>query len=194
MITAAGVKIMTNNDVLSSQLREHVIFRVDPGEKERLEKKLRNFPEYFFRVFLSSCRILVLCELENSRTVAGCGVTRVSSYLLIYVETAYRGLGIGERILKFTISEARKQGLDFVALAVSSSNTPAVHLYYRCKFREIRVFKKFGFILMMLPLSQKGELIYAFLRKLCSSIPETAMLQTIEFLMSVTGRIRTWVQ
>jgi len=168
-------------------------FLVSHWEKDRLEEKLQDFPEYFFRVFLSSCKILVLCELSNNRMIAGCGITRVSNYLLIYVEKAYRDQGIGRGVLKLTIDEARKQGLGFVALAVSSDNAPAVRLYHRCKFREVRAFEKFGFIVMMLPLTQKGELIYAFLRTLCSSLPETIMLRAIEFLMGVTGRVRTWV-
>jgi len=165
-------------------------FSVSHGEKDLLEEKLRDFPKYFYRVFLSSCKILVLCELNNN-TIAGCGITRLSNYLLIYVEKAYRGQRIGRRIVRLTIDEARKQGLSFVALAVSSDNVLAVRLYYRCEFRVIRVFDKFGFIIMMLPLTQKGELIYASLRTLCSSLPEAVMLHTIEFLMSVVGRIRT---
>jgi len=168
-------------------------FSVNHWEKDRLEWKLRDFPAYFNRVFLSSCKILVLCESSNNHTIAGCGITRVSNYLLIYVEKAYRGQGIGRRILKLTIDEAREQGLGFVALAVSSNNAPAVRLYHMCEFREIRVFEKFGFIVMMLPLTRKGELIFASLRTLCSNLPETVMLRAIEFLMGVTGRVRTWV-
>jgi GNAT superfamily N-acetyltransferase len=169
-------------------------FLVSYGENNRLGEKLRAFPAYFHKVFLSSCKILVLCELNSKHAIAGCGITRVTNYLLIYVEEAYRGYGIGKRILELTVNEARKQGLGFVALAVSSNNVPALRLYRRCKFREIKAFKKYGFIIMMLPLTQKGELLYTFLRRFCLNFPEAVMLYAIEFLMGVTKQIRTFYQ
>lgn len=160
--------------------------------RDRLEEKLQKFPAYFIEALLSSNILLVLCELDDNDTIAACGITGVSNYLVLYVEKGYRDRGIGAQILKVTIDAARKRGLSFVALAVSSNNTPAVHLYSKHGFRVFRFFRKFGFIVMMLPLTYKGELAYTFLHITCSTLPETVILHTIDFLMSVVRWIRSW--
>jgi len=55
----------------------------------------------------------------------------------LWVRTAYRGLGIGERLMRRAISEATMKGAREILLAVNEDNHRAVHLYRKLGFSEI---------------------------------------------------------
>jgi ribosomal protein S18 acetylase RimI-like enzyme len=54
----------------------------------------------------------------------------------MWVRPAYRGKGLGERLVAAVIAWARERGLQQVALWVTQTNTPAIALYERCGFRH----------------------------------------------------------
>lgn len=55
----------------------------------------------------------------------------------VAVAPAFRGLGIGEELLRFIIDEMRTLGVRFITLEVRSQNTPAISLYEKLGFTAI---------------------------------------------------------
>ncbi len=51
-----------------------------------------------------------------------------------HVAEAYRGRGIGTRLMQAVIETARQAGLRVVALETQSSNVPAIRFYRKCGF------------------------------------------------------------
>lgn len=64
-------------------------------------------------------------ELESPRTVQ---VER------LYVEPAFQGRRIGEKLLDFAKTQAKMAGAEWVWLSVWQENPPAVRFYERCGF------------------------------------------------------------
>jgi len=122
--------------------------------------------------------------------VAVCGIQRPFNYFVVYVQEGHRGRGLGTLALRRAISAAKRQNLNFINLAVSTENLPALRLYFRLGFRETALFPKFKFKVMTLPLTFKGELVYSFFHKVCSLLPETLLIYLVVFLMSVVKRTR----
>lgn len=156
----------------------------------QLKERLRSFPSYYASVFSSAYMSIVVCVTNNSDVVAACGILSPLNYLLLYVKEQYRGRGLGTRVLEKTIYVARRRNLNFINLAVSSGNVPALRIYSKLGFRETVSFPKFKFRLMMLPFNIEGEIAYAFLHEVVSKMPKTFLLQVIVFMMSVTKRFR----
>lgn len=159
---------------------------------ERLKQKLQGFPEYFRKGFFSTRKLLMLCLSDNGKTIAACGVANLSNYLLIYVDEEWRGQGIGTRILGKTIRIARNRGFNFIALAVSSNNVPALQLYIRFNFREVANLREYGFLVMILPFTLKGEIVYALSRAVCSVLPKSFLVYTVISMRSAISSIRIW--
>jgi len=166
--------------------RAHMRFIVGSGEQ--FMEKMQGFPTHFANGFLSS-KLLGVFVTSNAEVVAACGVLRFSSYVIYYVKQEYRGQGLGTKIIEKTIDTARKRGLAFLHSSASTTNVPSLRLQYRF-FRKIVYLKKWNYLITMLPLTFKGELLYIFLRLTCSKLPEILMGYIIDFLMRVTGGVR----
>ena len=154
----------------------------------RFIRKMQDFPTRFANGFLSS-KLLTVCVMNDFDVVAACGILNLSNYVLYYVKEAYRGQGLGAQIIEETINAARKRGLLFLHSSVSTSNVPSLRLQNKF-FRKIVYLKKWEYIITMLPLTFRGELLYTFLRLTCSILPETFIAYTIDFLMRVAWWIR----
>ena len=71
------------------------------------------------------------------RRMYGFGWVEVSvPEMAVALMPAYRGLGIGTRLLKALFDELRRRGVRSVSLSVQRAN-PAVRLYLRLGFREV---------------------------------------------------------
>ena len=156
---------------------------------KQLRNELQKFPRYYYNTF-SLSRTLVAGLVFNNTIVAVCGILGMSNYVVIYIDEAYRGQGLGKQILKKTISTAKNQGLVFLTTSMALNNIPSMRLFQKLGFREIMLLKKVNYAIMMLPLTFTSELLYAFLRTLCSTLPETFLGYTIKFLMGIFDRIR----
>ena len=55
----------------------------------------------------------------------------------VYIHEDYRGKGIGTRLLKTLIDEAREAGYWMLYSAIFSINKPSVELHRKCGFREV---------------------------------------------------------
>lgn len=53
----------------------------------------------------------------------------------MWVDPAYRGLGIGRKLVERVVDWARERGARLVSLWVTESNHPAISLYLACGFR-----------------------------------------------------------
>jgi len=158
------------------------------GSGEQFKGKMLGFPNRFANAFLSS-KMLTVCTMKNDDVVAACGILTLSNYVLYYVKEAYRGQGLGTQIIEKTIDAARKRGLIFLHSSASTNNVPSLRLQGKF-FRKIVYLKKWEYLITMLPLTFKGELLYTFLHLTCSKLPETFLAYIIDFLMRVAWWIR----
>lgn len=143
---------------------------------------------------MSAKKLFLLCLSDSDETIAACGIANLSNYLLIYVNEEWQGQGIGTKILGRTIEISRKRGFSFIALAVRPDNSPALRLYHKFDFREVGDLGVFGFTLMILPFSLKGELIYALSRTICVTIPKSILIHTVICSRSIVRSIRKCLQ
>lgn len=158
------------------------------GSGEQFMAKMQSFPAHFANGFISS-KLLAVCVTSDAEVVAACGILKLSNYVMYYVKQEYRGQGLGTQIIERTINIARKRGLAFLHSSVSTTNVPSLHLQ-RKYFRKIIYLEKWKYLITMLPLAFRGELLYIFLHLTCSKLPETLIAYTIDLLMRVTGGIR----
>lgn len=57
----------------------------------------------------------------------------------IAIKKAYQGKGLGEKLLKFILSEAIKEKCEFMHLEVRVSNLKAISLYKKYGFEKLRI-------------------------------------------------------
>lgn len=158
------------------------------GNGELLRNRLETFPERYKNGF-SSSQILAICVTNNNEVVGACGISKISNYALIYVQEEYRGRGLGTKLEAKACEETRKRGLDFVARAVYLWNLPSLRVASKVGYREVVQLRDFGYVLLMIPFTLKGELLYAFLHGLCSKLPRTFLHAIVLVSMSVVELI-----
>jgi len=127
----------------------------------------------------SSSEIMVVC-LNNEEIVAACGVGGMFGMCAGYVQKEYRGQGIGTQAFKKMIEAARQHGLNFISGSSHPDNVVILHIFRKLGFREIVRFPEY--ILMLLPLTFKGELIYSLLCMVFTKLPNTFLGHTLAFL------------
>lgn len=159
------------------------------GSGEQLRDRLETFPEKYRNAF-SLSKILVVGVMSNNDVVGACGISKVSNYVLIYVQEKYRGKGLGTKLEAKACEEAHKHSLDFVARAVHLWNLPSLRVASKVGYREVAQFRDFGYVLMIIPLNIKGKLVYTFLHGVCSKLPGSLLHRIVLLLMSVVGLIR----
>ena len=147
------------------------------GDGRQLGKRVQDFP---LASELASSGLLVVLVDRNSDAVAACGIRSLFNILVLYVEESHRGRGLGTEVLVKTIDAARRHGLNFVTLSVSSDNAAAYRIYSTHGFKEIVHLRKPDLILMINPLNREGWFVYEFLKSLCTLLPSS-------FLASVHG-------
>jgi len=154
---------------------------------------LRDRREVFLERYkngFSSSQVLVICVTNDNEVVGACSISRISNYALIYVQEEYRGRGLGTKLEAKAVKEARKRGLDFVARAVYLWNLPSLRVASKVGYKEVVQLRDFGYVLLMIPFTLKGELLYAFLHGLCSKLPRTFLHAIVLVSMSVVELIR----
>lgn len=94
-----------------------------------------------------------LAALDGSTVVGWCDITPASregfrhcGELGMGVSAAYRGIGIGRRLIEAAVDGASKSGLERVELSVYASNGPAVALYEKAGFKREGVKLKARFL------------------------------------------------
>lgn len=87
----------------------------------------------------------VLAEVEGQVIGYACSAVLFESAELpkIAVLTAYRGQGIGGKLLDFLCEQVKMRGAEELFLEVRASNTPAIGLYQSRGFQQTRLRKKY---------------------------------------------------
>jgi len=156
----------------------------------QVREKLAGFPLHFSTSFRFS-RILVLCMTDDNTVAGACGILSLSNYIVVYVKEEYRRDGLGPLMFKKTIRAARNQGLSFILASASTYRVPILYfLRSLVGFRKIVFLDKSNYVILMLPLTYRGELLYTILRVICSKLPESLVSYTIDFFMCVFDWIR----
>ena len=94
-------------------------------------------------------RRVSVAAFHGNRLVGHCDVSgrpasdeRHTGLLGIVVVEGYRGLGLGERMMKIALAEAGKLGIWMIELEVFATNAPARHLYEKLGFKAVGVIPK----------------------------------------------------
>ena len=113
------------------------------GDYEENEARtLEGWGEKITRGALGSSETMVLAEVRG-RLVGMSGMVRVPSrkawhigmVYSVYVQPAWRGLGIGEALVSACLEWGREHGVRRAQLGVAVENTPAIRCYERCGFK-----------------------------------------------------------
>lgn len=86
---------------------------------------------------------MIYFGVHNSRLTGMCGIYRTNSPKIqhsanivgMYVQPAWRGFHIAERLIMACVEWARALGVRIVKLAVVTTNTSAIRCYARCGFQ-----------------------------------------------------------
>ena len=91
---------------------------------------------------INSCRFVYV---EDEKVVGWVAISPTSSRCVykgsvemsIYIDNDYQGRGIGTKLIKRLLCEAKKQGYWSIYSAVISINEASIALHKKCGFREI---------------------------------------------------------
>jgi len=148
------------------------------GNGEQLREKLKDFPSPWI-IWLLAAKILVIGVIDD-KIVAAHGIRGMFNTVTLYVKEGYRGRGIGERMFEKLINAARNQGFHFLTAAVFRQNMVALNLFSKFGCRVINTSKKCSDVIIVCPLTLKGDLICRVLRAVCSVIPGEFLMQVAE--------------
>jgi len=152
---------------------------------EQMRESVQEFP---VANELSCSKILVTCVANDLGVIAACGIRSMFNVLVLYVKEGYRGQRIGMQTLEKTVYAAKKRGLSFITLSVSSNNIPAFHLYSRLGFKKIVHLRKPDLVVMMLPIKLKGKISHVFLHLTCFALPNILLAYFHDWLYKRTLR------
>lgn len=144
-----------------------------------MRAQVTGFP---FASEFASSSLLVICANDDDRIAAACGIRGLLNTLVLYVKESYRSRGVGSQTLSQTINVAKKRKLDFVTLSVSSDNLVAFHLYRRLGFKQVMNLRRSGQILMLLPISHAGKLLFDAFSAARFALPDTLLFYVHRWL------------
>lgn len=139
-------KPIEKEDIVSiedSMLRE--VFRIQAeGFKnvspEKLVKYSKNFRNIFY-VIKSRDKIVGYCIYYLKPTLSLKGFEKQSVIYSIATDRNFRGRGFAERLLRSSIEEMKVNRISSILLYVNINNLPAIQLYEKIGFREIKQVK-----------------------------------------------------
>ena len=154
------------------------------GNGEQLKEKLQDFPPPWVN-WLLAAKILVIGVIDD-KIVAAYGIRGMFNTVTLYVKEGYRGRGIGERMFEKLINATRKQGFHFLTAAVLRQNTASLNLFSKFGCRVIKNTKNCEDVIVVCPLTVKGDLTCRFLRIAHSMVPGEFLAQSAEWIMRRT--------
>ena len=154
------------------------------GNGEQLKEKLQVFPLPWVS-WLQTAKILVIGVIDD-RIVAAYGIRGLLNMVTAYVEKEYRGQGIGGQLFERGIDAARKQGLHFLTGEALSDNKTSLHLCFKSGCRVVKRLPTHESVLILWPLTIKGEFVHMFLRIVCSVVPSDFLAQITEWFSKKT--------
>ena len=91
-------------------------------------------------VLKEECRYIV-AKTEEGEIIGFAGILiniDIVEIMNIVVKKSYRHKGVGQKLLEELIKMAKESGFDTINLEVNSQNEPAINLYKKLGFKEIR--------------------------------------------------------
>lgn len=91
-------------------------------------------------VLKEECKYIV-AKTEEDEIIGFAGILTnldIVEIMNIVVKKSYRHKGVGQKLLEELIKMAKESGLDTISLEVNSQNEPAINLYKKLGFKEIR--------------------------------------------------------
>lgn len=108
------------------------------GSPEKLVRYSKNSRNIFY-VIKSQDKVVGYCIYYLKLTLLSIkGFERKSVICSIATDRDFRGKGFAERLLKASIEEMKLNGISSVTLYVNLNNQPAIRLYEKIGFREIK--------------------------------------------------------
>ena len=104
----------------------------------------------------------------------------------LYVKEGYCGRGIGGRMFEKLSDAARNQGFHFLTAAVVHQNRESLNLFSRFGCRVIKNSEKCNDVIIVCPLTMKGDLTCRFLRIACCVVPGEFLVQAAEWIIRRT--------
>ena len=114
-------------------LREKEVSRIE--EAEWLAERLVSLEKDEIIHFVAEVdgKVVASAEIAKRR-----GHQKHVGVLGIAVKSGYRGLGIATKLMEALLQEAKRQGLKVIILDVYEKNLPALSLYRKMGFNEVR--------------------------------------------------------
>ena len=111
-------------------------------EEESFEEYER-YPRSLFEWFLRQNSIfhVAKCEGEVVGYVLAIVKEATCHIISIAVKRAWRGRGLGERLMRRSLEECKSRGSSIAVLEVSTDNIPAINLYKKLGFKVKKVLK-----------------------------------------------------
>lgn len=154
------------------------------GSGKQLKERVQNFPSPWADYFLAS-KILVI-GVVNGESVSAYGIRGILNVATSFVKKEYRGKGVGGQTCKKAISIIRKQGVSFLTAEVPIENKAALYLDLKTGYKMIKHLNERRTVLILCPLSFKGDLLYVFSRVACSLVPERLLSRIVEWVSEET--------
>ncbi len=109
----------------------------EKGNPEVLVKYSKSFRDIFY-VIKSKDKIVGYCIYYLKPVLSLKGFEKQSVISSIATDKNFRGQGFAERLLRSSIKEMKVNGISSVLLYVNINNLPAIQLYKKIGFREIK--------------------------------------------------------
>ncbi len=87
--------------------------------------------------------LVALCDGEVSGYIGAHNILGEVYITNVAVSGKYRRQGIGEKLIKSLVSLCESENADFITLEVRESNSAAINLYKKMKFKEVGMRKNF---------------------------------------------------
>jgi ribosomal-protein-alanine N-acetyltransferase len=110
------------------------------ASSEKLIRYSKNSRNIFY-VIMSRDKIVGYCIYYLKPALSLKSFEKKSVVSSIAIDKNFRGSGFAERLLRSSIEEMKVNGISSVLLYVNINNLPAIHLYKKIGFREIKQVK-----------------------------------------------------
>ncbi len=110
------------------------------GSPEKLIKYSKNSRNIFY-VIKSKDKIVGYCIYYLKPALSFKGLKKQSVISSIAIDKNFRGKGYAERVLRSSIEEMKVNGISSILLYVNINNLPAIKLYKKIGFQEIKQVK-----------------------------------------------------
>lgn len=146
--------------------------------KKNLSKAARDFDDYaspLFKkiIFENPNNVkLLIAERADNKVIGIAGLSQSSFLgglsLFIIIREEFHGKGIGNKLMKSLIAEAREKQCKYITLTTDKENSIAIHLFKKCGF--LKYGEDTNNYFMVLYLSQLGKILFPAYRYLTSLV------------------------